>query len=151
MIRVRKEFTFEAAHRLPHHAGHCCEIHGHSYRLAIEVTGFPNRVTSEDPASGMVADFGRLKSVVKERIINNLDHSYINELFDPNIDPLRWESATRWMQYPTAEHMVIAFWFRLVNRLSAIGIVLVRIEVWETSTSCASWDVRDSAVPYLKR
>ena len=36
-MRVKRSFTFESAHRLPHHPGKCRELHGHSYRLVVTV------------------------------------------------------------------------------------------------------------------
>lgn len=152
MIRVRKEFKFEAAHSLSCHAGHCCETHGHSYKLIIEAIGTPKGVTRDEPESGMVADFGRIKSIVKSEVLNDLDHSHLNELFKENaVIATSWGASATWMLYPTAEHMVIAIYYRLIERFFAVGITLVRIEVHETDTSCASWDIRDSSNPFHLR
>ena len=40
-MEIYREFTFEAAHRLPQvPAGHkCARLHGHSYRVEIHVRG----------------------------------------------------------------------------------------------------------------
>ena len=43
VIRLTKEFSFEAAHALDGYDGPCREIHGHSYRLFVTVKGSPGR------------------------------------------------------------------------------------------------------------
>ena len=48
VIRLTKEFTFEAAHMLEGYDGLCREIHGHSYRLFVTVKGKPE-VDVESP------------------------------------------------------------------------------------------------------
>ena len=57
IIRLTKEFTFEAAHALEGYDGLCREIHGHSYRLFVTVKGTPCADES-NPKFGMVMDFG---------------------------------------------------------------------------------------------
>lgn len=72
---VVKEFTFDAAHQLVGHCGKCSRIHGHTYRLRVAVEG---PVKTEDGSDkGMVIDFGDLKKIVQERVINLLDHKFI--------------------------------------------------------------------------
>ena len=39
VIRLTKEFSFEAAHALDGYDGPCREIHGHSYLLFVTVAG----------------------------------------------------------------------------------------------------------------
>ena len=57
-MQIFREFTFEAAHRLPGvPASHkCSRLHGHSFRLEIHVAG------DVEPASGMVMDFADIKA-----------------------------------------------------------------------------------------
>lgn len=70
-----KTFRFEAAHSLSHlPAGHKCRnMHGHSYRVDIHVTGQP------DDKLGWVVDFGDIKSAVAP-VIDQLDHKNLNEI-----------------------------------------------------------------------
>ncbi len=70
-----KTFRFEAAHSLPGvPAGHKCgNLHGHSYRVDIHVTGQP------DPESGWVVDFGDIKTIVGA-ILEELDHRCLNDI-----------------------------------------------------------------------
>ena len=65
VIRLTKEFSFEAAHALDGYDGPCREIHGHSYRLFVTVKGTPAEDAS-NPKCGMVLDFGDLKHALRE-------------------------------------------------------------------------------------
>lgn len=103
---VRRIFDFEAAHRLPDHPGKCRDLHGHSYRLIVSVD------RPVDARSGMAIDFSELKRIVNERVIDTLDHKYINDIMDN----------------PTAEVMAVWIWNRLKNPLQG----LVEIELHET-------------------
>ena len=76
VIRLTKEFSFEAAHALDGYDGPCREIHGHSYRLFVTVKGTP-LTTDSDPKAGMVMDFGALKRIIHEEIIARYDHALV--------------------------------------------------------------------------
>jgi 6-pyruvoyltetrahydropterin/6-carboxytetrahydropterin synthase len=121
MISICKTFEFEAAHYLPKHEGLCKNLHGHSYRLEIEVSGEPV-VNGDNPEYGMVMDFGALKSIVKEAIIKFLDHTVLNDKLEI---------------YPTAENLVQMIADRL--KVEVFPNVLYRVRLWETSTSWAEW------------
>lgn len=70
---VGKEFTFDAAHFLPRYYGKCEKMHGHTYRLSVSVEG-------KIGENGLVIDFVILKKIVKERILDRLDHQLINDV-----------------------------------------------------------------------
>ena len=74
VIRLTKEFSFEAAHALDGYDGPCREVHGHSYRLFVTVRGVPQG-DARSPKYGMVMDFGDLKRLVHEQIVSRLDHA----------------------------------------------------------------------------
>jgi queuosine biosynthesis protein QueD len=74
MISVTKIFTFEAAHYLEDYPGKCATMHGHSYKLEIEVAG------DGVGDNWMVVDFGDLKKVVNEEVVDKLDHKCLNEV-----------------------------------------------------------------------
>lgn len=56
-------------HRLPFHNGLCRNIHGHSYRMNVEITGGLDK-------NGMVIDFFDLNKIVKP-IIEKYDHAFL--------------------------------------------------------------------------
>jgi len=111
---IFKEFTFEAAHRLPHvPAGHKCgRLHGHSFRLALHVAG------PVEPESGWLMDFAELKERFAP-LNDRLDHHYLNE-----IDGL---------ENPTSENIARWIWDRLKPALPQLSQVVVQ----ETCTSGA--------------
>lgn len=122
MITATKIFKFEAAHFLPNHPGKCKNLHGHSYTLEVEVSyGKGNSLNT----NGMVIDFGDLKELIVDYIEANLDHKFLNETF-PGI--------------PTAENMVLGIVKYLKSKLTlSYPVWLVRIRLWETSTSYVEW------------
>ena len=105
-MRVRRQFVFEAAHRLPHHPGKCRELHGHSYRLLVTVD------RPVDPETGLAIDFSELKEIVRTEVVDRLDHRFVNDLIDN----------------PTAEVMCVWIWGRLAGALAG----LTEIELHET-------------------
>ena len=113
-MQIRKTFRFESAHVLPFHPGKCARMHGHSYRLDVAVRG-PLR--DAGPAQGMVVDFDDIKRIVRERVVDVLDHRTLNE-FDDN---------------PTVERMVLWAWTRLDGTLEGLD----ELVLWETDDSCA--------------
>ena len=118
MLSVTKRFEFHYAHRLPNYDGKCVNLHGHLGILDVEVVqagGIP--VPSYE---GMVIDFGDLKSIVQENVIDKLDHSYLNDF----------------IEIPTAEN--ITRWI-VQQLLPFLEAGLVRIRVYETPTSWAEW------------
>jgi 6-pyruvoyltetrahydropterin/6-carboxytetrahydropterin synthase len=68
---VTRSFRFEAAHKLPWHAGRCRELHGHGYRLEVAVEG----PVGDD---GMVVDFDDLGARVQAEVVDRYDHKYLN-------------------------------------------------------------------------
>jgi 6-pyruvoyltetrahydropterin/6-carboxytetrahydropterin synthase len=123
-VQIRKSFTFEAAHVLPHHPGKCARLHGHSYRLEVVLDG-PLR--TEGPARGMVEDFEVVSKVVKAAVIGELDHTYLNEL----------------IENPTAEHIVQWIWARLQPEMP----LLFELVLWETPTACTVMRMGDAPSP----
>ena len=87
---IFKEFTFEAAHRLPFvPEGHkCFRLHGHSFRVEVHVTG------DVDPATGWIIDFGEIKDAFKP-LHRQLDHNYLNEI--PGLENPTSENLARWI------------------------------------------------------
>lgn len=84
------EFTFEAAHRLPHvPEGHkCARLHGHSYRVELRVRG------EVSPDTGWVMDFGEVRTAFQP-VRDQLDHVYLNEV--PGLENPTSEVLARWI------------------------------------------------------
>lgn len=115
-MEIHKKFCFEAAHKLPNVPDEhkCKRLHGHSFEVTIHVTG------DLDEQMGWVMDFGTIKTVF-DPILNELDHSYLNE-----IDGL---------SNPTAENVARWIWLRLKPSLPE----LTQVDIAETCTSGCSY------------
>ena len=72
---LSRNFTFDAAHRIIDYSGKCENLHGHTYKLTVTITG---KLKSD----GMVLDFAILKQIVEENVLERLDHKYLNDVFE---------------------------------------------------------------------
>lgn len=147
VIRLTKEFSFEAAHALDGYDGPCREIHGHSYRLFVTVKG-ALLADAGHPKQGMVMDFGLLKSIVGQEIIARFDHALVLQRTAAS-DDLRATLAQRFdnlveVDYrPTCENMLADFAARIRPHLPQ-GVSLHALRLHETATSFAEWYASDN-------
>ena len=145
-IRITKMFNFETGHALYGYDGKCRNVHGHSYKLSVTVIGTPNKDTSH-VKYGMVIDFGDLKKIVKEEIVDVFDHATVFNQNTPHIELAR-ELETRGhniilVDYqPTSEEMIIDFAKKIKDRLPE-NIALHSLKLQETETSFAEWYASD--------
>lgn len=123
-ITITKKFEFCYGHFLPSYDGKCANFHGHNSTLEVEVNDH-NKVNTYN---GMVMDFGDLKKIVKEKIIDVLDHKNLNDL------PMFASAA------PTAENIVTWIVRELTHEDSPLRFCLVRVRVYETPDSYAEWN-----------
>lgn len=146
-IRITKSFTFETGHALYGYDGKCKNVHGHSYKLFVTVIGTPI-TDSSNVKYGMVIDFGDLKKIVKEEIVDVFDHATVFNQNTPHIE-LAKELSTRGhhvllVDYqPTSENMVIDFAEKIKKRLPET-IQLHSLKLQETETSFAEWYQSDN-------
>lgn len=144
IIRLTKEFCFEMAHLLDGYDGLCRNIHGHSYKLYVTVAGIPE----QDPTSpkyGMVMDFSVLKGIVKEEVVDRLDHAMLVKKGTQQASQLKGIADRIYeVDYqPTCENMVIDFSQRIGSRLPQ-SVKLVSLKLHETATSFAEWYADDN-------
>jgi len=141
-IRITKQFSFETGHALYGYDGKCKNVHGHSYKLFVTVIGKPIS-DNTNVKFGMVIDFGDLKRIVKEEIVDLFDHATVFNKNTPHLE-LAKELQNRGhhvilVDYqPTSEMMVIDFAKKIKDRLPN-HINLHSIKLQETDTSCAEW------------
>jgi 6-pyruvoyltetrahydropterin/6-carboxytetrahydropterin synthase len=145
-IRVTKEFTFEMAHALWNYDGPCRNVHGHSYRLLVTLSGIPVDKPG-DPKNGMVIDFTDLKSIVRKEIVSVFDHAVVvSRLFDKEKMEMftKMFGNTVLVDYqPTCENLVSDFAGRISPRLPH-GIKLHSLKLYETASSFAEWFASDN-------
>ena len=146
-IRITKQFSFETGHALYGYDGKCKNVHGHSYKLSVTVAGTPSTDASH-VKFGMVIDFGDLKKIVKEEVVDQFDHATVFNQNTPHIE-LANELKNRdhhviLVDYqPTSENMVIDFAARIKSRLPK-NIELHSLKLQETESSFAEWFASDN-------
>jgi len=92
MMLLTHQFSFDSAHFLSKYHGKCEHLHGHTYKLWVTVEG-------DIEENGLILDFGFLKKIVKERVLDKLDHRSLNDFFEN----------------PTSEIVCKWIWDELVN------------------------------------
>jgi 6-pyruvoyltetrahydropterin/6-carboxytetrahydropterin synthase len=116
-----KEFSFDAAHKLDSYHGKCENLHGHTYKMAVEISGVPD-------GEGMIIDFVRVKEAVWSELLSQLDHSYLNDI----------------IPQPSAENIARYAFERLDPILSGPNHSLYAVRVWETASSSAVFGREDT-------
>ncbi len=97
--------------------------HGHNYTLYVTVKGRP------DPHTGFIIDVKKLSTIIKDEVVEHLDHSNLN---------LDVEFIPKGMQ-PTTENLVLLIWKRLEIGLKQYDCQLHAIKLWETETIYAEY------------
>ena len=127
MIYLTRRERFSAAHRLYNPGltdeenfklyGACSNPnwHGHNYILWVTIKGKIN------PATGYVVDLKQLSDIIKEKVIEKLDHKNINLEVDFLKD-----------QYASTENLAIGIWEQLESYIKRLGVELHSIKVQET-------------------
>ena len=142
IIRITKQFNFETGHALYGYDGKCKNVHGHSYKLSVTVSGEPIKDNTH-VKFGMVIDFSDLKKIVNEEIVDVFDHATVFNQNTPHIELAKELQARDHhviiVDYqPTSEMMVIDFAEKIKDRLPN-NIKLHSIKLQETDTSFAEW------------
>lgn len=139
-LTITRIFSFEMAHALSNHQGLCKNLHGHSYKLHITLTG---DIKHDDtaPDDGMLIDFGELKKIVNHYILNRFDHAlvvYNKAPYAENLKKLAFERIEILNFQPTCENLIIHFARLLVMHLPE-HLRLHRLRLYETENSYAEW------------
>lgn len=144
IIRVTKQFHFEMAHALLDYDGPCKNIHGHSYQLNVTVKGMVKTNTS-DSDEGMVVDFGIIKKIVKELVVDVYDHALVlNQKAKIDVSNLELMNKLIRVPYqPTCENMLVHFAKTIQDNLPS-HIKLHSLFLRETNTSFAEWFAEDN-------
>jgi 6-pyruvoyltetrahydropterin/6-carboxytetrahydropterin synthase len=135
---IRVEHSFDSAHFLSGYEGKCSNIHGHRWRVEVEV--FSGSLIPEGQNRGMVIDFSILKKDVKE-ILDYYDHAFIVEegsLKKKTMECLN-EEGFRVVTVnfrPTAEEFSKCFFYRILEK----NYQVKRVTVYETPTNSASYE-----------
>lgn len=144
MISITRQFEWDMGHRVTNHMSLCKNPHGHRYRLLIEISGdIKNK--NDKPDQGMVLDFGDLKGLINEEIVDKLDHSFmywdkddVMSDFAKNNKELKFIKTSF---VPTAECIVgyIAITLQKLFENKLPGIALESATLFETPNCSAKW------------
>jgi len=127
-MRIGKTYYFEAAHDLPNHEGKCRRLHGHSYKVEVEIQGEESGKKGSS-SEGMLLDFDILDKAM-DPIIEALDHYYLNDVLGV---------------VTTAENVAAYISRWLINNLKQFQewdgshMFIAQIRVWETRKGYAVW------------
>lgn len=144
---LTKTFKFDAAHVLRDYTGLCNNLHGHTYRVDVCLSGIPR-------ADGMLMDFNQIKKLYYDGIIEPFDHAFICGKYPPDraAEPclerslaiLLRDTGSRTANIigrPTAENIAKHLFLKMLA-VTPANIILESVKVWETETACA--EVRSS-------
>lgn len=143
-MRICKEFTFDSAHRLLNYDGLCKNLHGHTYKLQVELE-------AEIGEDGFIVDFSILKKEI-EKVIVYYDHRVLLDKYDDKLNNFCNENNLLYKVIsskggPTVENIGKELWKDLTSNLSTdiFKTNLYCIRLWETPTSyveirrCDTW------------
>ncbi|PRR71520.1 6-carboxytetrahydropterin synthase QueD [Clostridium thermopalmarium] len=138
MYILKTEQSFDAAHFLAGYEGKCSNIHGHRWRVVIEVKSLTLQDSKQ--LNGMVVDFNQLKKDLKEEV-DYFDHMLIiekNTLKTETVKALKGEGFKIVVLdfRPTAENLAKYFF----NRMKIKGYKVKSAVVYETPNNCAAYE-----------
>lgn len=137
-MRITRRLEFDAGHRIPDHASQCRHLHGHRYALEISLDG--KTVDAPGKAdNGMVVDFGEIKRIAREKVVDPWDHAFLAWRGDEQVvaflSTLPGHKTVIFDAVPTAENLATEA-FRILDAAfrDAFGSVLrlERVRLFET-------------------
>lgn len=137
MFILKNEIQFDTAHYLSGYEGKCSNIHGHRYRLVVELAS--ETLQQEGQQRGMVADFRDVKSMLRQ-IAKQYDHKLLVEdnedgrAVAAQLNALPNQFAIVMVPYrPTAEEMSRDIY----GQIKQAGYPVYSVELFETpQNSC---------------
>lgn len=132
-MKIARQFHWEMGHRLQFHKGECKNLHGHSYRMWVELEG-------ECDQNGMLIDYGEMKKIIQP-FIDPIDHCFLCDEQDEYMKSFLQTSSFKvvYVPFPTtaekiSEYLLEKIWnvFKTNERIHSIKIRLA-----ETETSYA--------------
>ena len=113
---------FSSAHVLNGHEGPCKRMHGHNWKVEVEISG------DKLDNIGMVIDFKKIRHMTNE-VVDELDHRFLNDL-----------TAFKKVN-PTAENIAEYIHIELTKLINNDKIVVKSIKLWETDKSAVTYTV----------
>lgn len=141
MYYLKTEASFDSAHFLAGYQGKCGNIHGHRWKVEVEIKD--KELANDEQKRGMIVDFGDLKNDLKE-LADYLDHALICEegtLRNKTKEALE-EEGFRLIPFsfrPTAENFSRYFYETMQEK----GYKVSGVTVYETPNNCASYRMEE--------
>jgi 6-pyruvoyltetrahydropterin/6-carboxytetrahydropterin synthase len=111
-FKLNVKFNFASSHFLTKYHGKCEELHGHNYKLIVQIE-------DEIKEDGMVMDYKIIKKIVNEEAIKKLDHKHLNNI----------------LENPSTENLLILIWDLLKEKLP-----LKKLTIYETENYYAEYE-----------
>lgn len=111
---------FASAHSLRDYPGDCAKLHGHNWKIEVQVIG------EKLNDIGMVIDFKEIKKHTKE-VIKELDHTYLND--HPHFKEIN----------PTAENIAVYLFQEIKSRIQTPEVKMHSLTVWENDRNCITY------------
>lgn len=141
MFTATKEFNFEAGHCLDQHPGKCRNLHGHNYKVLVEIS------SEELNNMDMVKDFYDIAAFAKP-LFEEFDHAFIynntaEDTFEHEIASVCLKHGRKVKVFPTratAENMAMYFYIKLNESIPPCeNYKITKVTVYETPTSFATY------------
>lgn len=136
MMKISKEFKWEMGHRLPFHSGKCKNIHGHTYKMRVEIEGDLDQ-------NGMVMDYYDVSSVISP-LVDELDHSFIVKDNDSEVIEFLDKLNSKKVVVPfetTAENITLYMLQKIKENITSDRIKKIKVRVYETEKTYAEDEV----------
>jgi 6-pyruvoyltetrahydropterin/6-carboxytetrahydropterin synthase len=136
MLIVTKTVSFDAAHLLTGHGGQCKNLHGHTYKVVVELGG-----NTPGQPDDMVMDFKELKAVLQEEIVSTCDHAFLYDTTSAvEVDIAQTLEKHGLRTYAlgyrsTSENLAKHFF----EKIEARGLPVTAVSISETPESCATY------------
>ena len=121
MYKLKVHLGFSAAHFLRDYKGKCEDLHGHNWKVEVQVKA--DKLNS----IGLAMDFGDLKKELKA-VLEKLDHKFLNDL-----DYFKEKN-------PSSETIAVYIYEELKERVNRYNCRLDYVGVWEQEGSCAIYE-----------
>jgi 6-pyruvoyltetrahydropterin/6-carboxytetrahydropterin synthase len=123
-------------------------MHGHSYKLFVTVKGTPiNDINNVK--NGMVVDFGDIKKIVKEEIVDVWDHAVLLNALTPHKElgedlAQKGHKVIECNYQPTCENMLYEIAEKIKNKLPS-HVQLAYLKLHETENSYGEWFAEENS------
>ncbi len=135
-MKIAKEFNWEMGHRLPDHFGKCKNIHGHSYKMLVEVEG-------DLLENGMVMDYYHLKDAI-EPLVEKMDHAFLVHKDDKDVVDFleRMNSKKVIVDFHSTVENITRFFLAEIKKINLpSNLHKVKIRVCETPDDYAEEEI----------